>query len=76
MVEQVDRLARGRRVAYGYEGNYSTWLWGNRTVALVEAHARDEAARTRGLFVYLGFNAVHDSVSLPGPRAATGSSAR
>ena len=55
--------------AYGYEGNYSTWLWGNRTVALVEAHARDEAARTRGLFVYLGFNAVHDSVSLPGPRA-------
>ena len=46
--------------------NYSTWLFGNHTISLIRAHAADAATRDLvGLFVYLAFNAVHDTVELP-----------
>ena len=52
--------------AHGWEGNYSTWMWGNRTVAIIDEHAR--AKPEQGLFVYLALNAMHDSVVLPGAK--------
>ena len=47
--------------AYGYDGNYSTTMFGDAAAAQVMAHD----ASLGPLFVYLAFNGMHAPVSLP-----------
>lgn len=47
--------------AYGYEGNYSTTMFGDAAAAQVMAHDSSLGP----LFMYIAFNAMHAPVSLP-----------